>query len=126
MARYRFLDPALLFSVGVSRRPRGWLAYAVGPLAVAIAVYVIVAATVLIIAPWVLTAVFLCGMMSIAFLAVGATPNSNPDRPTIVDFGFSLASLATGIVFAVNAEEYVNLALLADDEYDRIMNSYED
>ena len=115
MTKYRFLNPARLFSVGVSRRPRGWLAYVVGPLAVAIAVYVIVAATVLIIAPWVLTAVFLCGMMAIAFLAVGATPKSNPDRPTIIDFGLSLASLTTGIVFAVNAPEYVDrIALLSE------------
>jgi TRAP transporter 4TM/12TM fusion protein len=113
MARLSFLDPRNLISVGVSRRPSGWLAWVLGPLAVALAVYVILAATWIIIVPWALTAVFLMGMMAIAFLAVGATPNSRPDRPTVPDFALALASLATGIFFAVNAEEYVNrIALL--------------
>jgi TRAP transporter 4TM/12TM fusion protein len=113
MAALRFLDPALLFSVGVRRRPTGWLAWAVAPLAVALAAYVIVAATVLVITPWALVAIFLCGMMTIAFLSVGALPHSNPDRPSPIDYGLSLASLATGIFFIVKAEEIVNrIALL--------------
>jgi TRAP transporter 4TM/12TM fusion protein len=113
MALPAYLRPANLISVGVSRRPQGWLAWVLGPLAVALAVYVIVAATYVIIVPWALTAVFLMGMMAIAFLAVGATPQSRPDRPTIPDYILSLASLATGVFFAINAEEYVNrIALL--------------
>jgi TRAP transporter 4TM/12TM fusion protein len=107
-------SPAFWISVGVRRRPSGWLAYVVTPLAVAIAAYVIVAATVLIIAPWALVAVFLCGMMTIAFLAVGASPNSDPDRPSVPDYLLSLASLVTGIYFIVHAEEIVNrIALLS-------------
>ncbi len=114
MTKVRLLDPALWFSVGVSRRPKGWLAAAITPLAVALAVYVIVAATVLIIAPWALVAVFLCGMMAIAFVAVGATPQSNPEHPTLPDYFFSGACLATGIYFAVHAGEIVNrIALLS-------------
>jgi len=113
MAALRFLDPVIFFSVGVRRRPTGWLAWAVTPLAVALAVYVIVAATVLIITPWALVGVFLCGMMTIAFLAVGALPQSNPDRPSAIDYGLSLASLATGVYFILKAEEIVNrIALL--------------
>ena len=108
-----FLHPRLLISVGVSRRPKGWLAWVLQPLAVALAVYVVVAATYVIIAPWALTAVFLMGMMAIAFLAVGASPESNPDRPTVPDYLLSVACLATGIFFAANAEEYINrIALL--------------
>lgn len=105
MAALRFLDPAIFFSVGVRRRPTGWLAWAVTPLAVALAVYVIVAATVLIITPWALVAIFLCGMMTIAFLAVGALPGSDPDRPSVIDYGLSLASLATGIYFIFKVAE---------------------
>ena len=108
MASFRILDPSIWISIGVSRRPKGWLTWIVTPLAVAIAVYVIVAATVLIIAPWMLVAVFLTGILAIAFLSVGASPKSNPDRPTVIDFALSLASLATGIYFFINAPEFVN------------------
>ena len=59
MTAYRFWNPAIWFSVGVRRKPTGWLSWVVTPLAVALAVYVIAAATVLIIAPWELTAIFL-------------------------------------------------------------------
>jgi TRAP transporter 4TM/12TM fusion protein len=115
MAMLRFWDPKIWFSVGVSRRPKGWLALVVTPLAVAIAVYVIVAATVLIMAPWMLVAVFLTGIISIAFLTVGASPLSNPDRPSAIDYGLSLASLATGIYFFIQAPEIVNrISLLSE------------
>jgi len=107
-------DPDIWFSVGVRRKPAGWLAFVVTPLAVALAVYVIVAATVLIIAPWELTAIFLCGIITLAFLAVGATPNANPERPSILDYALALASLATGAYFAVNSQEIVDrIALLS-------------
>ncbi|NQV54679.1 MAG: TRAP transporter fused permease subunit [Rhodospirillales bacterium] len=114
MASLNVLDPSIWFSVGVRRRPTGWLSLLVTPLAVALAVYVIVAATVLIIAPWALVAVFLCGMMTIAFLAVGATPKSDPLKPSWFDFALSLGSLATGIYFFVQSETMVNrIALLS-------------
>jgi TRAP-type uncharacterized transport system fused permease subunit len=85
MAKLRFWDPSIWFSVGVRRRPHGWLSWVVTPLAVALAVYVIVAATFVIMAPWTLVAVFLCGIIAIAFLTVGASPFSRPDRPTLPD-----------------------------------------
>lgn len=114
MAKFPLLAPAILISVGVRRRPQGLLSWFVTPLAVALAVYVIVAATVLIITPWALVAIFLCGMMTIAFLAVGATPESNPDRPTVPDYALSLASLATGLYFIVHGQRIVNrIALLS-------------
>lgn len=96
------------FSVGARRRPKGWLSWLITPLAVALAIYVILAATYIIIQPWVLTSTFLCGMMTIAFLAVGATPNSDPDKPTPIDYVLSIASLATGIYFAWYAEDFIN------------------
>jgi TRAP transporter 4TM/12TM fusion protein len=102
------------FSVGVRRNPAGWLAWVVTPMAVALAVYVIVAATVLIIAPWALVAIFLCGIITLAFLGVGATPNSNPNRPSVPDYALALASFATGAYFAVNSQEFVDrIALLS-------------
>ncbi|MGD9769539.1 MAG: TRAP transporter permease, partial [Pseudolabrys sp.] len=108
MAKLRILDPKIWFSVGVSRRPKGWLAWVVTPLAVALAVYVIVAATVLIIAPWMLVAVFLTGIIAIAFLTVGATPDSNPDRPSVIDYALSLMSFVTGLFFFFKAPDIVD------------------
>lgn len=114
MANYRFWDPAVWFSVGVRRKPTGWLMWVVTPLAVALAVYVIVAATVLIIAPWELTAIFLCGIITLAFLSVGAFPNSNPERPSLLDYGFALASFATGAYFSLKSQEFIDrIALLS-------------
>jgi TRAP transporter 4TM/12TM fusion protein len=102
------------FSVGVRRHPRGWLAWVVPPLAVALAVYVIMAATVMIIAPWEMVAVFLCGIITLAFLAVGATQNSNPERPSVIDYGLALASFATGAYFWFKSAELVDrIALLS-------------
>ncbi|MPZ38768.1 MAG: TRAP transporter fused permease subunit [Rhizobiales bacterium] len=114
MASHRFWDPAIWFSVGVRRKPTGWLTWLVTPLAVALAVYVIVAATVLIIAPWELTAIFLCGIITLAFLSVGAFPNSNPERPSVLDYGLALASFATGVYFSLKSQEFVDrIALLS-------------
>ncbi len=113
MAKFFLLDPALWFSVGVRRRPAGWLAWVITPLAVALAAYVIVAATMLIVAPWALSAIFLCGILAIAFLVVGASPRSDPARPTPIDCALSLASVATGAYFLFNVQEIVNrIALL--------------
>lgn len=102
------------FSVGVRRHPSGWLAWVVTPLAVALAAYVIIAATVLIIAPWALVAIFLCGIITLAFLGVGATPNSDPNHPSLLDYSLALASFATGAYFTVNSQEFVDrIALLS-------------
>ena len=114
MARMRLLDPVTWFSVGARRRPSGWLNWIVAPLAVALAVYVIVAATVVILQPWTLVAVFLMGIMAIAFLATGAFPDSDPKRPHPIDYALALASLATGVYFLVKAPEVMNrIALLS-------------
>jgi TRAP transporter 4TM/12TM fusion protein len=102
------------FSVGVRRQPTGWLTWVVTPFAVALAIYVIVAATILIIAPWEMVAIFLCGIITLAFLSVGATPHSDPSRPSIVDYILAAASFATGAYFAINSQEFVDrIALLS-------------
>lgn len=108
MAKTRIWSVDFWFSVGLIRQPKGWLSWVIQPLAVALALYVILAATYVIIEPWIMTATFLCGMMTIAFLAVGATPNSDPEKPSIIDYVLSLGALAAGIYFAWNAEIYTN------------------
>jgi TRAP transporter 4TM/12TM fusion protein len=113
MARNILLDPGIWFSVGCRRRPTGWIGYLIPPFAVAIAIYVILAATTIIIDPWVLTAVFLAGMMALAFLTVGASANSDIKRVPWYDVVLSLLSLMSGIYFiAISESEVQRISLL--------------
>lgn len=103
------------FSVGRPRKLQGWLNHVVKALAVALAVYVILAATVLIIDPWILTALFLCGTMTIAFLVVGATGASDPVNPSVIDYILSAAALSCGVFFYFQSFELSNrIALLTE------------
>ena len=103
------------FSVGAPRKLTGWLDHAIKFFSFVVAVYVVVAATYLFIDPWVLTALFLCGTMTIAFLVIGANATSNPTRPTIPDFILSGASLASGIFFFFQSSELSErIALLTE------------
>jgi TRAP transporter 4TM/12TM fusion protein len=108
MAKIRFLDPGTWFSVGCRRRPVGWLAWLITPFAAGLAVFVIVAATIVILDPWKLGAIFLMGMMTLAFLTVGASPDSDPVHPPWFDWILSGLSLATGIYFTLAADDVVN------------------
>lgn len=114
MARLRLFAPATWFSVGVRRRPKGRLAWLITPFAAAIAVYVLLAAAVIIIAPWTLTAIFLCGMLALAFLTVGAFADSDAERPSKIDWALAGLSVAVGIYFAVNAAAIVDRISLLD------------
>jgi TRAP transporter 4TM/12TM fusion protein len=107
MARNILLDPGIWFSVGCRRRPAGWISRLIPPFAVAIAIYVILAATYIIIDPWVLTAVFLAGMMALAFLTVGATANADTEQVPWYDLVLSLLSLASGTYFITIAQSEV-------------------
>ena len=103
------------FSVGRPRKLQGWLNHVVKALAVVLAVYVILAATVLIIDPWVLTALFLCGTMTITFLVVGATGASDPVNPSVIDYILSAAAFSCGVFFYIQSFELSNrIALLTE------------
>ena len=108
MARAKLLDPDLWFSVGCRRRPTGWLTWLVTPFAAALAVFVVLAATVVFLNPWVMSAIFMCGMMTLAFLTVGAFHDSDTVQPSFIDWGLAALSFATGTYFAVNAPEIVS------------------
>jgi len=107
MARNILLDPGTWFSVGCRRRPTGWLNWLITPFAAGLAVFVILAATVVILDPWQLGAIFIMGMMTLAFLTVGARAGSDTKKPSMIDWGLSLTSLATGIYFAFAAPDIV-------------------
>ncbi|HSR56318.1 MAG TPA: TRAP transporter fused permease subunit [Alphaproteobacteria bacterium] len=107
MAKRRLLDPGTRFSVGCRRRPGGWLGWLITPFAFAIAVYVVLAATWVILDPWVLSATFLSGMMALGFLTVGATPESDTERVPLFDILLAALSIAAGIYFVIIAEDEV-------------------
>ena len=107
MARNILLDPSTWFSVGCRRRPTGRLNWLITPFAAGLAVFVVLAATVVVMDPWQLGAVFIMGMMTLAFLTVGARAGSDPRHPSMIDWGLSLVSLVTGIFFAFTAPETV-------------------
>ena len=114
MASAKYLGIGLLFSIGARRRPTGWLAWLMAPLAVTLGVWVIAAAAFIIVAPWTLTVTFLCGMMTLAFLSVGALPGSNPDRPSPLDWVLSALAAAAGIYFTIQAGTIEQRIVLLD------------
>lgn len=115
MALSRVVTLGFWFSVGAPRKLAGWLNHAINFLAFVVAIYVVVAATYLFIDPWVLTALFLSGTMTIAFLVIGANATSDSTRPTIPDYILSAASLASGVFFYFQADELSSrIALLTE------------
>ena len=102
------------FSVGARRRPTGRLKWLITPVAAVLAVYVIAAATVIIISPWTLSVLFFTGIAAIGFLTTGAFAHSNMERPSVLDWCLSATSMATGIYFAVQAGDIENRIVLFD------------
>ncbi len=102
------------FSVGARRRPQGIYYWVFTPFALAIAVYVISAATWVIIDPWTLAVLFFAGMSALGFLTTGATKYADLDRPAIVDMVLAALSIAAGIYFAVKSAEVEQRIALLD------------
>ena len=103
------------FSVGIRRRPKGILEWIFLPFAVAVGLYVIAAATLIIISPWALTVLFFSGIGALAFLTTGATEDSDGDRPTVIDIALALICVAVGAYFAFESEVIVNRIVLLDE-----------
>ncbi len=115
MADSKILSLKTWFSVGARRRPDGKYYWIFTPFAIAVGIYVISAATVVIIAPWTLAVIFFSGMMALAFLTTGAFEDSDPDNPSILDLIFAALSIAVGIYFAIHAQEIVDRIVLLDE-----------
>jgi len=96
------------FSVGARRRPEGVLEWVFTPFAVAIGIYVILAATYIIISPWTLSVMFFSGIGALTFLTTGAFEDSRIERPSILDLVFAGLCVAVGIYFAIHADTIIN------------------
>ena len=112
MIRLGVFRASVWFSVGARRRPTGALGWFFTAVSLVIAVFVITAATLIIIGPWTLGMLFTCGMMTIGFLTVGAFEHSDAERPSPIDWLLSGTALASGVYFSLQAgvvEERISL-----------------
>ncbi len=114
MALQGLLSAKTWFSVGARRRPEGWYFWVFTPFAVGVGIFVISAATVIIIAPWTLGVLFFSGMMALAFLTTGAFENSDAQHPSPIDWMLAAASIAVGVYFAIHAAEIEQRIVLLD------------
>lgn len=108
----------LLFSLGRRRRFSGWLRWVTTPYAAGIAAWTFYAAIFAVIDVYLLSAIFLSAMLGLVFLCVGASPRSDPTRPSLLDFMLSGLSIGAGIHIGLNAAHIVtriaNLDVLSD------------
>jgi len=102
-------------STGRRRRPTGWLAAAVTAYAAATAVWVVYQATLSSIDVLALSIIFLSLMLALAFILVGARPDSDPTDPSIPDYALAVASLVTGGFFVISIPEIATRISLFDE-----------
>ena len=103
------------FSVGARRRPQGVYEWIFTPFAVAIGIYVITAATYVIISPWTLSVLFFSGIGALTFLTTGAFEDSKIERPSLIDLILAGLCLAVGTYFAIQADTILNRIVLLDE-----------
>jgi len=103
------------FSVGARRRPQGVYEWIFTPFAVAIGIYVIMAATYVIISPWTLSVLFFSGIGALTFLTTGAFEDSKIERPSLIDLILAGLCLAVGTYFAIQADTILNRIVLLDE-----------
>jgi len=102
------------FSVGARRRPAGAYRWIFLPFALLVSVYVISAATFIIIDPWTLTVLFFAGMLALGFLTTGAFEDSDDSKPSRTDLALALLSVGVGLYFAAKADAIVDRIVLFD------------
>ena len=103
------------FSVGSRRRPQGIYDWIFTPFAVAVGVWVITAATLIIISPWTLSVIFFSGVVALAFLTTGPFEGSDTSKPSLIDIILALISIAVGVYFAMQAPVIINRIVLLDE-----------
>ncbi|MHA7880150.1 MAG: TRAP transporter permease [Saccharospirillum sp.] len=93
-----------LIGTGVRRPLSGKLGAAVKSFAALVAVGVVYTTTIVYIDLFVMTVIFLSAILALLFLMYSAGPNSRLDRPSILDWVFTLGSIVVGVYFAMEAE----------------------
>ncbi len=110
----RILSLATWFSVGIRRRPEGWLKAFTGVWATGIGVYAVWAATGAYIDPWELTSIFLTAAFVLVFLTIGPFPTSDEQRPNPLDWLMAAVSVALLAYCVANGSEIAKRVALLD------------
>lgn len=103
------------FSVGARRRPIGIYDWIFTPFAVIVGVYVISAATYIIITPWMLAVLFFSGIGSLGFLTTGASSTSNTIKPSVCDIILAGLCLSVGVYFGINSSAIMARVPMIDE-----------
>ena len=103
------------FSGGARRRPQGIYDWIFTPFAVAVGIWVIAAATLIIISPWTLSVIFFSGVVALAFLTTGPFEGSDTNKPSLMDIILALFSISVGVYFALQAPVIINRIVLLDE-----------
>jgi TRAP transporter 4TM/12TM fusion protein len=96
-----------LVETGTRRRFSGKLGTAVHSVAALIAIAVIYTTTVVYVDLFVMTVVFLSAILALLFLMYTAGPSGQLDRPSALDWLFSVSSIAAGVYFFVESGRIV-------------------
>ncbi len=103
-----------LFATGASRRLSGAYARFAKPLAALITVGIVVTTTIWIVDLFAMTVVFLGAVLSLVFLSIGASPDSDPDRIPWLDAVLAGLALATSIYLFLEVERIAQRIALLD------------
>lgn len=96
-----------LTSLGTRRQLKGLLHFLTQTYAAGIAAWTFYAAVFGSIDAYLLSAVFLCAMLSLAFLNIGASKSASPTRPSPIDILLSSVSIICGLHILLNSERIV-------------------
>ncbi|MCL4799228.1 MAG: TRAP transporter fused permease subunit [Burkholderiales bacterium] len=110
----RLLRLRTWFSVGIRRKPEGWLKWFVTAWAAGIGAYAVWAATIAIIDPWELTSIFLTAAFVLLFLTIGPFPSSDERRPNPLDWAMAAASVGLLAYCVANGTEIAKRIALLD------------
>jgi TRAP transporter 4TM/12TM fusion protein len=102
------------FSVGIRRKPEGWLKWFIILWATGIGAYAVWAATIAIIDPWELTSIFLTASFVLLFLTTGPFPTSDEVRPNLLDWLMAAVSVALLAYCVVNGGGIAQRVALLD------------
>lgn len=104
----------LLFAVGQRRMPAGVTGAFVKLLGLGTALWVLYTATIAVIDPLALAAIFLSLMLGLLFLVVAPKPTSEGQQPSLPDYLLCAGALACGAYFALEADRIVARISLLD------------
>jgi len=104
-----------LFATGASRKLSGAYARFAKPLGALITLGIIATTTIWIVDLFAMVVVFLGPVLSLVFLSIGPTPNSDPERIPIADIVLAALALSTSIYLFIEIDRITERIALLDE-----------